>query len=149
MDNYILILAAGLQTTIQDLGRKGFRSYGVPISGAMDKFSAILANKLLNNDEGLPVMEMAIKGPKIMFEDNTCIVITGANLSPELNGKPIELNFVYEVKISDVLSFGKLILGSRAYLSVKDGFKTEKKLNSYSYFKGDCRRYIRNLDKHV
>jgi len=142
MNNYILILAAGLQTTIQDLGRKGFRSYGVPISGAMDKFSAILANKLLNNDEGIPVMEMAIKGPKIMFEDNTCIVITGANLSPELNGKPIELNFVYEVKTSDVLSFGKLVLGSRAYLSVKDGFKTENKLNSYSYFKGITSKHI-------
>lgn len=136
MDNYILILSAGLQTTIQDLGRKGFRSYGVPISGSMDKFSAILANKLLNNDEGLPVMEITISGPKILFEDDTCIVVTGANISPELNGKPIELNFVYEVKTSDILSFGKLIFGSRAYLGVKEGFKTDYKLNSYSYFKG-------------
>ena len=50
MDNNILILSEGMHTSIQDLGRKGYRSYGVPIAGAMDKYSAILANKLLNND---------------------------------------------------------------------------------------------------
>ncbi len=142
MDNKILILSAGLQTTIQDLGRKGFRSYGVSISGAMDKFSLILANKLLNNDEGLPVMEITIRGPKIWFEENTSIVVTGANISPKLNEKPIKLNLVYEVKATDVLSFGKLIFGSRAYLGVKGGFKTEKKLNSYSYFKGITSRSV-------
>lgn len=142
MDNHILILSASLQTTIQDLGRKGFRSYGVSISGAMDKFSLILANKLLNNDEGLPVMEITINGPRILFEDNTSIVVTGANISPKLNEKSIELNLVYEVKTSDVLSFGKLIFGSRAYLGVKGGFKTEKKLNSHSYFNGITSRSI-------
>ncbi|MCF6224577.1 MAG: biotin-dependent carboxyltransferase family protein [Flavobacteriaceae bacterium] len=136
MNSYMLILSAGLQTSIQDLGRKGYRSYGVPISGAMDKYSAILANKLLNNKEGLPVMEITITGPKIMFEDKTMIVITGANISPMLNGKPIMLNFVYEVNISDVLSFGKLVFGSRAYLGIKDGFKTEFKLKSFSYYEG-------------
>ena len=142
MDNHILILFAGLQTTIQDLGRKGFRSFGVSISGAMDKFSLILANKLLNNEEGSPVMEITISGPKILFEDNTSIVVTGANISPKLNEKPIELNLVYEVKATDVLSFGKLIFGSRAYLGVKGGFKTENKLNSYSYFNGITSRSI-------
>ena len=142
MNNHILILSAGLQTTIQDIGRKEFRSFGVPISGAMDKFSLILANKLLNNEEGSPVMEITISGPKILFEDNTLIVVTGANISPKLNEQPIELNLVYEVKATDVLSFGKLIFGSRAYLGVKGGFKTENKLDSYSYFKGVTSRSI-------
>lgn len=135
MDSNILVLSAGMQTSIQDLGRKGYRSYGVPISGTMDKYSAILANKLLNNDEGLPVMEIAHVGPKIFFEDDTLIVVTGANISPELNGKPIQLNFVYEVNSSDVLNFGKLIFGTRSYVGVKGGFLTDKKLKSYSYYK--------------
>jgi len=136
MNSFILVLSAGLQTSVQDLGRKGYRSYGVPISGTMDKYSAILANKLLNNKEGFPVMEITISGPKLLFEDQTMIVITGANISPMLNGKPIMLNFVYEVNISDVLTFGKLVFGSRAYLGVKGGFKTEFKLKSYSYYQG-------------
>jgi biotin-dependent carboxylase-like uncharacterized protein len=136
MDNNILVLSAGLHTSIQDLGRKGYRSYGVPISGSMDKFSAILANKLLNNDEGLPLMEITQVGPKILFEDDTLIVVTGADISPEINGEPIDLNIVYEVKTSDVLSFGKLNYGNRSYLGVYGGFLTDKKLKSYSYYKG-------------
>jgi len=136
MDNNILILAEGMSSSIQDLGRKGYRSFGVPISGAMDKYSAILANKLLNNDEKLPVMEMTMVGPKILFEDHSLIVVTGADMSPEINGSPIKTNVVYEVKTSDVLSFGLLLNGVRSYLGVKGGFLTEHKLNSYSYYEG-------------
>lgn len=136
MDNNILILSDSLNTCVQDLGRKGYRSYGVPISGAMDKYSAILANKLLNNEEGASVLEMTLTGPKILFEDHTLMVLTGADMSPMLNGEPIMMNFVYAVNTSDVLSFGKLMFGTRTYLGVKGGFMTEKKLNSRSFYKG-------------
>ena len=136
MDNNILILSEGMHSSIQDLGRKGYRSYGIPISGAMDKYSAILANKLLNNDEGDAVMEMTLVGPKILFEDHSLIVITGADMSPALNGEPIMMNFVYAVNTSDVLSFGNLKIGVRTYLAVKGGFKTEVIFNSRSYFNG-------------
>lgn len=136
MDNNILILSEGMHTSIQDLGRKGYRSYGVPIAGAMDKYSAILANKLLNNDEKLPVMEITLTGPKILFEDATLLVITGADMSPKINDKPIKMNVLYEVKTSDVLSFGKLMSGTRSYIGVKGGFLTENKLNSYSFYEG-------------
>ena len=122
MDNNILILAGGMHTSIQDLGRKGFRSYGVPISGAMDKYSFILANKLLNNDENSPVLEMTSIGPKIMFEDHSMIVLTGADMSPKINGSSVKMNHVYEVKTSDVLSFGSTLSGVRSYLGVKGGF---------------------------
>jgi allophanate hydrolase subunit 2 len=46
------------------------------------------------------------------------------------------MKFVYVVNTSDVLSFGDLHFGVRTYLGVKGGFKTEKKLNSYSFFDG-------------
>mgnify|MGYP001828353030 CR=1 FL=1 len=136
MDNNILILSDSLHTSVQDLGRKGYRSYGVPISGTMDKYSAILANKLLNNDEDLPVLEITMTGPKIMFEDHTLFVLTGADLSPELNGEPIQMNHAYSVRTSDVLSFGKMNMGVRTYLGVKGGFLTDKVLGSYSMYDG-------------
>ena len=136
MDNNILILSDSIQTSVQDLGRKGYRSFGVPISGAMDKYSAILANKLLNNDQELPVLEITMSGPKIMFEDRTLFVLTGGDLSPELNGEPIQMNHAYSVKTSDVLSFGKINMGVRAYLGVKGGFLTENVMGSYSMYEG-------------
>ena len=91
MNRHLLVLAEGLQTSIQDLGRKGYRSFGVPIAGAMDKYSAILANKLLNNDHELPVMEITLSGPKLLFEDDTAIAITGGDLSPMINDQPIAI----------------------------------------------------------
>lgn len=136
MDNNILILSDSIQTSVQDLGRKGYRSFGVPISGTMDKYSAILANKLLNNEEDLPVLEITMTGPKIMFEDHTLFVLTGADLSPELNGEPIQMNHAYSVRTSDVLSFGKMNMGVRSYLGVKGGFLTEKVMGSYSMYDG-------------
>jgi len=139
MDNNILILSDGMHTSVQDLGRKGYRSFGVPISGTMDKYSAILANKLLNNAEGLPVLEITMVGPGILFEDHTLFVLTGADLSPKLNGEPIQMNQVYSVKTSDVLSFGKRMLGVRSYLGVKGGFQTEHVMGSYSYYEGITR----------
>lgn len=142
MDNNILILSEGMRTSVQDLGRKGYRSFGVPISGAMDKYSAILANKLLNNAEGLPVLEITMVGPRILFEDYTLFVLTGADLSPELNGEPIQMNQVYSVKTSDVLSFGKLNFGVRSYLGVKGGFLTEKVMGSYSFYEGITQRDV-------
>lgn len=136
MDNNILFLSEGMHCSVQDLGRKGYRAYGVPIAGAMDKYSAILANKLLNNEENAAVLEITRLGPKILFEDHTLIVLTGADMSPSLNGDPIMMNFVYAVNTSDVLSFGHLMYGTRAYLGVKGGFMTETKLKSRSFFGG-------------
>lgn len=136
MDSHILILSSGLYTSIQDLGRKRYRSFGVPISGAMDKYSMILANKLLGNEERMPVMEMTYTGARLMFENETLFVVTGADLSPTLNGKVIEMNMVYPVSFGDILDFGKPNYGSRAYLGVKGGFKTDYVLGSYSYFEG-------------
>ncbi len=140
MDNNILILSEGMHTSVQDLGRKGYRSFGVPISGTMDKYSAILANKLLNNAEGLPVLEITMVGPGILFEDHTLFVLTGADLSPKLNGEDIQMNQVYSVKTSDVLSFGKRKFGVRSYLGVKGGFLTDQVMGSYSFYAGITQR---------
>ena len=43
------VLAPGLHTTVQDLGRVGYQDIGVPVSGALDSFSLRLANALVGN----------------------------------------------------------------------------------------------------
>ena len=39
----IKIIKPGLYSTVQDKGRKGKQSYGIPCSGSMDSFSSDLA----------------------------------------------------------------------------------------------------------
>jgi len=58
----IMILEPGLMTTVQDLGRSGFRSSGVPSSGAADRVSAILANSILGNPENAQFLSTHFSG---------------------------------------------------------------------------------------
>jgi len=53
----IEVLEAGLQTTVQDLGRRGFEHLGVPRSGAADPTALALANLLAGNDAGAAALE--------------------------------------------------------------------------------------------
>ncbi|MCX2681489.1 biotin-dependent carboxyltransferase family protein [Galbibacter sp. EGI 63066] len=124
----------GLYSTIQDAGRFGYRDKGVPISGAMDQFSAAYANALLRNEKSAAVMEITMMGPELVFDGPVRIAISGADMSPQINGKAIQNNEVYELKKEDVLSFGKLKGRIRAYLAVEGGFNTEQVMGSRSWY---------------
>ena len=131
------VLSAGLFTTIQDLGRYKGLAWGVPLSGAMDQTSAGLANALLNNRKACAVLEMTLVGPKLRFHCDTEICLTGAALQGKINEtKAVLLNQPTMVQSGDVLSFGKSLWGTRAYLAVKGGFQTEQVMQSYSMYAG-------------
>jgi biotin-dependent carboxylase-like uncharacterized protein len=144
----IRVLKKGLYTSIQDLGRVGYRNYGVPISGVMDHDSAILANSILGNMENDAVMEITLQGPQLQFLTATKIAITGADLSPTLNGELIENNNSLNIKRNDVLGFGKRINGARAYLAISGGFQTDLVLNSRSHYQNiTTKKTIDNSDE--
>jgi len=130
----IKILKPGLFTTIQDLGRFGYRDSGVPVSGCMDMASSKKANKILGNAANDAVLEITMLGPKIEFTKGTQIAITGAELSPIVDSRSLQNNCVVDIKAGDVLCFGKLNKGLRAYLAVKGGFQSQKVLGSRSLF---------------
>lgn len=137
----IEVLKPGFYSSIQDLGRFDYQDYGVPISGAMDLLSARLANKIIGNDESDAVLEITLIGPVLRFHCPTNICISGANLSPTINGKTISMNSAISVFPNDTLAFGKHQYGSRAYLAVSGGFKTEKVMGSRSMFKGITKHF--------
>ncbi len=131
----IQVIKPGLYDTIQDLGRFGMTSMGIPLSGALDIYSAKLANALLKNSLNCPVLEMTLTGPVLLFQKNATIALTGADMSPRINDKPVKMQTKLLVKVGDVLLLSKANYGCRCYLAVKNGFKTYLKFNSYSYFK--------------
>jgi len=131
----VKVIKPGLNSTIQDLGRFGYQDYGVPVSGAMDQYSAKFANALLNNDQNGAVLEMTMTGPTLKFQCHTLICVSGADMSPKLNDTELKLNTETAVNPNDRLSFGKLNYGFRSYLAVSGGFQSELKLNSRSMYK--------------
>ncbi len=130
------VISGGLYTTIQDLGRFGYRRSGVPLSGAMDSYSARLANRLVGNSVKDAVMEITHIGPVLRFTTSTEIAITGAGFSPTLNNIEIPLNSRTFIPKGGILKFGLPGYGLRAYLAVCGGFKTEFKLGSFSQYQG-------------
>ena len=132
----IKVLHPGFYTTVQDLGRFGYQQYGVPVSGAMDSKASRLANAIVGNDRHEAVLEITMSGPKLEFSCDTTIAITGADISPLLNGFSVKLNMSIPVKTGDVLTFGKLISGFRCYLAVAGGIQVPKIMDSRSMYKG-------------
>ncbi|MDR6301098.1 5-oxoprolinase subunit C family protein [Mesonia maritima] len=130
----IKILQPGLFSTIQDRGRMGFAKFGVPKSGAMDLYSAKIANLLLGNSENEALIEITLMGPKLEFTQATQISITGLAASVKLNDDKISLNKILEVRKGDQLHIQQILKGARLYLAVKGGFDSEEKLGSKSMY---------------
>lgn len=128
------ILQAGFFSTIQDLGRFGYRDKGVPVSGAMDLYSAQFANALLGNPKDAALIEMTMIGGKFQFLEPTVIAVSGAFMNPMLNGNAVLQNKLIKIQPNDVLHFGAAVKGFRTYLAVKGGFKTEMILGSRSMY---------------
>ena len=128
----IFIKKGGLLTTVQDLGRNGFRRFGINPSGVMDEAAARLVNILLGNDENEAVLEMHFPAAQVEFEANAIAAIGGGDFSPQLDDVAIENWRPFFAKKGSVLKFTGKTLGNRAYLAVRGGFKTDHWLGSSS-----------------
>ncbi len=127
---------AGTQTTIQDYpGRLGYWDVGVPPSGPMDSLAFRLGNSLLGNDTRAAGLELVFTGPSLRFNTATRIVLTGANMKAELNGKPVPAWSVIGISRQDVLKLGAIEgAGTRSYLLIQGGIDVPDYLGSKSTF---------------
>ncbi len=133
----ITVLKPGMLSTFQDLGRVGYQHLGVPVSGAMDQRAHILANLLAGNATDCATLEITVTGPTLRFNQPCCVAITGADLSPTINGNPAALNRPLILRTNDALAFGARNRGTRCYLAVHGGFALEPVLGSTStYLRG-------------
>jgi len=132
----IKVLSPGFFTSVQDEGRFGYGKFGVPTSGAMDRYSAKLANHILSNKDNDALLEITLGRCNLLFNSQTIISISGADFSPEINNQKVRLNTSIAIHQGDILTFNKPTYGVRCYLAVKGGFQTEVVLNSRSFYEG-------------
>jgi len=130
----IVVRRGGLLTTIQDLGRVGYRQYGVPLGGVMDQLSARIANLLVGNSEGDAVCEMTLQGPELVFEKDALVAVCGCDLSLALDGQPGRLWRPLAVRRGLTLTVGNARSGCRAYLAVAGGFDVPRVMHSRSTY---------------
>lgn len=133
----IKVVKAGMLTTVQDLGRYGLQRYGMPVSGAMDSYALRLGNHILGNPDNEAAIECTVMGPTIYFEQEQLIAVTGADLSPTLDGNPLPMWKPVLVEAGSLISFGRRNFGCRAYICFQGGFDIPELLGSRStYCKG-------------
>ncbi|MBV9851952.1 MAG: biotin-dependent carboxyltransferase family protein [Armatimonadetes bacterium] len=126
--------APGLLTTVQDGGRPGYQSQGVPVSGAMDPFALQVANLLVGNPRGEAALEITLLGPSLHVLRDCVVAVCGADLSPHLDGVPLPLWKSVGLRAGQALGFGAPRAGARAYLAVAGGFAVPLVLGSRSTF---------------
>lgn len=130
------VIQSGLLTTVQDRGRYGYQQYGVPVSGAIDDYAFTVANLLVGNNERTACLEISLLGPCLRAVGDTVIAITGADLSPTVNDRPLSMWEAVEVYSGDIISFGEPIRGCRSYLAIAGGIDVPEVMGSRStYFR--------------
>lgn len=126
----LLLQKPGILTTVQDLGRNGYRRFGVNPGGAMDRAAARLINILLGNDDNEALLEMHFPAAELLFEAKATFAVGGGDFSPKLDGDAIENWRPMAAKKGSTLRFGGKASGNRAYLAVAGGFRLENWLGS-------------------
>lgn len=117
----VTAIKPGIRTTVQDGGRTGYMGSGFSPSGVMDTRAFSIANLLVDNAPGAPVLEFCLAGPTLRFTTNTFIAIAGGDFEPKLDGRPVPMYQAVPVHRGSVLSFGAPRSGMYGYLAVAGG----------------------------
>jgi antagonist of KipI len=126
------IIKAGVLDTVQDSGRYQWQHLGINPGGAMDRWSAQIANIFVDNKRTDAVIELHFPASEVFFESAALIAVCGADFSPNVNGEEIPCWQPVLINKYSILQFYGLKKGARAYLAVHGGLNVTPWLNSYS-----------------
>ena len=130
----IRVLAPGLLTTVQDLGRFGYQQSGVVRSGALDAAALRVANLLVGNAEHLAGLECTLRGPTLRLEADALLALTGADLAATIGGRAVPRGRPVAVRAGAELAFGAAPRPGRAWLAVAGGVAVPLVLGSRSTY---------------
>ena len=127
-----LVIRAGFLTSVQDLGRTGFRQFGVSTSGALDPFGLRVANLLVGNDEGAAGLEITLGGLHLRFNDESMVAWCGGEFDVQIGSRALPAGRVAHVDAGDELKFGRAQIGCRCWLAISGGIDVPINLGSRS-----------------
>ena len=128
------VVKPGILSMVQDLGRRGHYSEGMPDGGAFDSVAFKLGNMLLGNPLDAAGIEVLLGGLCLEFVENTWIAVTGGDLGPRINGNSVPMWQSLPVIPGQKLSFSGRKNGLRAYLLFAGGLDVPPFLGSRSTY---------------
>lgn len=129
----IEIVRPGALTTVQDLGRPGYGTSGVPRGGAFDQVAAGEANRRVGNPEDAALLEITLAGPTLRIERAMAIALVGDPFEIRIDGREAILKEEETpLKKGTTLEIGRVGRGVRAWLAVEGGIDVPLVLGSRS-----------------
>lgn len=120
---------AGL-ALVQDAGRPGQAAIGIGRSGAADRASYALANRLLGNRPGAAALEVLLGGLEVVAADTVWMCVTGAPAPLTIDDREESAGAVVAVRAGQRLRLGVPSSGLRSYLAVRGGLTVPEVLGS-------------------
>jgi len=128
----IHVLSPGWLTSVQDSGRIGHAAIGVGRAGAMDDVALRLANALVGNAENAAALEITLRGPRLRFDSDALIALTGAAIDARCATQEIPPWRPVWIPAGSELDLGGMRRGARSYLAVAGGIDVASALGSRS-----------------
>ena len=134
----LTVVAPGVQSLVEDLGRPGRLDLGVSRSGAADRGSARQANRLVGNERDAAVVEAVLGGLELQAQGHQVLAVCGARVpltvtdgdGAETARPPTDAPFL--LPDGHVLRLGQPDSGFRAYVAVRGGVAVPPVLGSRS-----------------
>ncbi|WP_238702563.1 urea amidolyase family protein [Microbacterium caowuchunii] len=118
--------------TVQDLGRGAVARLGVARSGAVDRASLRLANRLVGNPEDAAAVEIALGGFAARAGRDLWVAVAGAWGPMRVDGRLIDTGVAFPVRAGDLLELDWFTHGARAVLSVRGGIDVAEAVGARS-----------------
>lgn len=137
---FLDVVAPGLMTSVQDLGRFGAQALGMPVAGATDAIALRLANAVAGNAENTAALEVGYLGPTLVAASDGVRVVLGGKakliLQPADGGEARSVKPWRSLllKRGDRLTIGAVEEGGVAYLAVAGGFAIPAFMGSLSTY---------------
>ncbi|MBI2306294.1 MAG: biotin-dependent carboxyltransferase family protein [Rhodocyclales bacterium] len=138
MSALIEVVEGGVSVTVQDGGRRGYRSIGVPLSGALDPAQLAAANALLGNAPSAAALEVPLGGPTLKAVSGTVRVALGGAVEGKLvgsKGSVLKVPAWHTATLfpGDTIQIGGVARGI-AYVAVSGGVEVPLQLGSRSTY---------------
>lgn len=124
------IIRAGFLTTVQDLGRTGFRASGVSVGGALDPLGLRVANLLAGNDESAAGLEITLGNFRARFDDERIVAWCGAAFQVRIGQEKIAPGQLALVRANEELIVDPADSGMRGWLAISGGIDVPQVLGS-------------------
>lgn len=129
----LTVNAVGAIALLEDRGRAGLAHLGVGHSGAADRTSHDLANRLVGNHPDAACIEATLGLLDMWLDEPVLMAVTGAPVEVRCGARTHAVNSSFWVPPRTTVTLGRPTAGLRTYVAVRGGLHGTRILGSVSW----------------